>query len=103
MTDTCCEDVWDRHSLHGYRCGKKAKVVVNGKSYCGIHDPSKVKARREKWNQIYNERSEARSRQFATERAYAEIAALTIKYFDQKATFDDLEKAVMEYRKLLEG
>jgi hypothetical protein len=35
-------------SFHGYQCSKNATVERDGKKYCGIHDPVKVKARRAK-------------------------------------------------------
>lgn len=44
---TCCESVrepgtWPRF----HSCGRTAKVEVDGKWYCGIHDPVKRKAKR---------------------------------------------------------
>jgi hypothetical protein len=34
-------------------CRNRAKVEVDGKPYCGIHDPAKVKARRAESNRKY--------------------------------------------------
>ena len=39
MSEVCCGQVWS-----GYRhakCDRKAKFEVNGKWYCGIHNPNK--------------------------------------------------------------
>ena len=35
----CCKEVYGRYSGCLEQCGKKAKVVRDGKPYCGIHDP----------------------------------------------------------------
>lgn len=42
MSNTCCKDVvgptW---SNWPHKCGKTAKFEVDGKFYCGIHNPNK--------------------------------------------------------------
>lgn len=38
----CCHEIIDGWSLCGRKsCGRKGKVCVDGKWYCGIHDPIK--------------------------------------------------------------
>lgn len=55
MSELCCESTripgrWPRYK----DCGRPAKVTVNGKGYCGIHDPvkatQKADAKRAEWN-----------------------------------------------------
>jgi len=41
MEGKCCETVYAPGAWRSHICGKKAKVEVNGKLYCGIHDPIK--------------------------------------------------------------
>jgi hypothetical protein len=35
------------YSLHHKRCSRLGKVFADGNWYCGIHDPARIKARRE--------------------------------------------------------
>ena len=50
----CYESVYDGFST--YPCGRKAKVCVDGKWYCGIHDPARAEARREKSRKRWEEK-----------------------------------------------
>lgn len=40
-------------------CANAAKVFVDGRGYCSIHDPAKVTARRDQWNAKYEAEREA--------------------------------------------
>lgn len=60
----CCKNIrvgsgWQRHSTP---CGRPGKVEVDGKHYCGIHDPVK---RRVKQDQRAAERNAASERRMA--------------------------------------
>ena len=45
-TPRCCADVRDQGTWPSYhKCGNKGKVQVDGKWYCGIHDPAKIAER----------------------------------------------------------
>ena len=45
-----CTDGW-----HYFQCRKKAKVEVEGKHYCGIHNPIRLKELADKWALKYHE------------------------------------------------
>ena len=48
MDAQCSERTWPAHGgFHGVPCRNKAKVERNGISYCGVHDPAKIEAKRE--------------------------------------------------------
>ena len=40
---TCCKRVFHGRSFTGHPCGKPAKIEHDGKTYCGIHDPVRLK------------------------------------------------------------
>jgi len=42
---TCCKRVFHGRSFTGHPCGKPAKIEHDGKTYCGIHDPVRLKER----------------------------------------------------------
>lgn len=44
--EKCQHEVWSEYDFRS--CGKPARVERNGRWYCGIHDPEKIKAREEK-------------------------------------------------------
>ena len=44
MSAQCSGTVWE--GCHGYACGKPAKVEVDGKWFCGIHNPARIETRR---------------------------------------------------------
>lgn len=84
----CCVRVHSKLSYRGKPCGKAAKVVRDGKPYCGMHDPVQVKARREKSYLEWKEREDANSA--ASAKAEAERAER-----DRRAgCFDDLLAAL---------
>jgi hypothetical protein len=68
---TCCAN-----RFNGYRryiCGKTAKAERDGKWYCGIHDPVRLKAIRDKTYARYRAESEAQDK--AWRRQIAEAKA----------------------------
>ena len=40
----CCAKI--HGAYNSYSCGKSGKVQVNGKWYCGVHDPARSEAKR---------------------------------------------------------
>jgi len=60
MEGTCCEMVYSPGAWRSHICGRKAKVEVHGKLYCGIHDPKRLQAiedvktaeRNRKWERV---------------------------------------------------
>lgn len=76
--------------VRGHQCGKAAKVVRDGKPYCGLHDPVAVKERRAKSYAEWKEREAAKSAASAkAEAARAEMAR-------RAGCFDDLLAALEE-------
>jgi hypothetical protein len=53
MSETCCKKISNRDAWHPvyHTCGKPAKVEVDGKHYCGIHDPIKRERREQERQQ----------------------------------------------------
>lgn len=49
-----CEGIVNIDMWHSSRCGNKAKVVVDGKHYCGIHDPIRIQAQDQKRSEKYH-------------------------------------------------
>jgi hypothetical protein len=53
MDNRCSATVSDSQGWHRYQCNNEAKVERDGKSYCRIHDPEYIKAKREKRDLAY--------------------------------------------------
>lgn len=77
----CSGKVW--HDLHYYPCSINATVERDGKWYCGIHDPVKVKEREEKTDAEYRYRREIADEKYR--RVNAE------RHYCSKMTTDYLE------------
>ena len=45
MSAVCCKAVWGDGSYRPHVCGNAAKFEVDGKHYCGIHNPNKAKTK----------------------------------------------------------
>lgn len=96
----CCNGAYNGW---GYtKCRNRAKVVVNGHGFCGIHDPVKVKAKRDArnaaWDAEWKAKQERYTREERVDKAERKVLDLAKAVFEQKATFDDLEIAVRELR-----
>lgn len=60
MSEVCRDTVWQSFGNgHGQSvpCGRTGKVYVDGKWYCGIHDPAAVEKRRKKSAARYAEQT----------------------------------------------
>lgn len=59
----CGESVWTAYS--SYPCPNRAKVVEDGKPYCGVHDPQRRRKReikrQERWKGQAEQRRQARN------------------------------------------
>jgi len=64
-------DSWG--SFHQYQCKNRGSIEVEGKLYCKIHDPARVKAKREESDKLYQEHQEKLNQEWA--RRKAEVAA----------------------------
>jgi hypothetical protein len=47
LDEECCAMVYTGGTFRGHVCGRRAKVVRDGKHYCGTHDPERLKAVRD--------------------------------------------------------
>ena len=54
----CCARI--SGDYNDYACGNRGKVERDGKPYCLIHDPVRIKARREKEHKEYNKQQAER-------------------------------------------
>lgn len=86
----CCEKTWPKGHSGSWPCANPAKVIRDGKPYCGVHDPVKVKARREQKSAEWKE--QAATKDAARAKADADSAER-----DRRAgCFDDLLAALDE-------
>lgn len=64
METYCCARVSSGRGFFSSSCTKKASVERDGQSYCGTHDPVKVKERQEKrnkkWEELYSAENKIR-------------------------------------------
>lgn len=60
----CSAAVYDSLAWRSKLCGKPGKVEHEGKWYCGVHNPARLQAIRDKTEQKYRERSEAACKRF---------------------------------------
>lgn len=51
----CCQKIFEKMGWYNYPCNRTAKVLVDGKPFCGIHDPNKRKEKDEERNRKYKE------------------------------------------------
>ena len=87
------------YSSHsGSPCHNPAKVIRDGKPYCGTHDPEAIKARREERN-IEADAKWAREREAQRRQAVIQNLAygISTRVFDQKA------KEIKEFYETLEN
>ena len=71
----CSVSVSDRNSRASYQypCKNPTKVEIDGKWYCGTHDPVKVQERRDKRNELYNAEYETRTDKFKSDTAIVQV------------------------------
>jgi hypothetical protein len=75
----CCASVYRPHSFRPGRCEKKATVEVDGKPYCGLHDPAKVQARRDANLTAFNAKFDLRQARWRIEREADNMLALLVE------------------------
>lgn len=95
----CAERVHDGYSFHGKPCARRATIHEQGVSWCAIHAPSKIKARREKkharWAAEHAAKeAEQAARQAAHERA--RICADALEGVPHPEKLPELLKAIAE-------
>lgn len=74
----CSVRVYDG-SFRGHMCQKKAKVTVDGKSYCGVHDPEKVAARRAAQDAKWKAENDRWSKNYALQSAAQAMLNLLVE------------------------
>lgn len=86
----CCTRVHSGGYVRGRQCAKAAKIIRDGKPYCGMHDPVAIKARKDKRNEGWEER-------WAANRAARDAIFAANAERDRRAEcFDDLLEALAE-------
>lgn len=84
-----------------HQCTRKGINTEEGHVWCKQHTPSMVKAKSDARYAQWQDEWDERDRQRLATKAKDSIAQVAIDLFDQKATHEDLEHAVMAYRKLI--
>lgn len=74
----CCAKVWSDVRYRELPCGNRAKVIHDDKPYCGIHDPEKKKARRERAHAKWEAEGRLGTAKAAERRAKERIADAVI-------------------------
>lgn len=69
----CCKSIHSQYT--NYPCGNAGKVKVDGKWYCGTHDPEKRKARQEAQKTKWDKESSERHRRWQLESAAPDLLA----------------------------
>lgn len=77
---TCRAGVYREGFRYSEACGKPGKVVRDGVSYCTVHDPERVEARREARFAKYDERASLRKAAEAKAAAWNMIAEAAVRW-----------------------
>ncbi len=68
----------------GSPCQNLAKVVRNGRPYCGIHDPEYSKEKQRKWNEQFDKKwAKERDRQQLRDARWKATEGLTLAELEQ--------------------
>lgn len=70
---SCCETIY--HGMWPSKCSKPAKVIVDGNSYCTIHDPARVSERAAAQRKRWEEEASANAKKHADMREMQRRAA----------------------------
>ena len=73
----CAERVWD--NFHDYACSRSAKNQEDGKWWCTIHTPSRVKAKREAKSAMWKAERDAREAADARVKSAANVLGVTAR------------------------
>lgn len=85
---------------HHYQCNNRGTLEEFGVKWCLTHAPSRVLRKRRERQEKERLANLVRQRRYAAQDARRKITETAIAIFDQKATFDDLEAAVIAWRNL---
>lgn len=97
----CCETIWTPpDQYHGRACAKPVKAERDGKHYCAIHDPERVKAKRLErdlsWASDYNKRAAAAAKDLV----FLDIAHEAVKQFEGDCDWAAVENAVKRWKEM---
>lgn len=73
---TCSNTKWRGFGMSQTRCKNSAKVVRDGKPFCGVHDPQRIQEQRDVRTAIFWEQAERRSAVRRIEAAGPQMLAL---------------------------
>lgn len=97
--ERCAASVYGEGAYHSYQCRNKVKFHERGFGWCGVHRPSKVDVRRAKRDAKFQYDWDLSQMRGVRNERYNQIAKVAIDHFNQKASFEDLEAAVLSYAK----
>lgn len=80
-----------------YVCGNKAKMESEGKYYCGVHDPVRIKARDDKKYKEYTEKWDARN----AKQARADLCVSVLSDFSDSALSSGVVGEMVEVLKTI--
>ena len=94
---TCCKRVFHGRSFTGHPCGKPAKIEHDGKTYCGIHDPVRLKECNDA--KVASERAH-----WARQREQNERAMVIVTENERRlALFDEMLEALRKCQGWMQG
>ena len=82
------------------QCSRNGRFEEDGLHYCKQHLPSEIKQKAEASEVKYNTEWAKKKHGWAIVEAKTNIADFAISYFNQQASFEDIEKAVNNYHRL---
>lgn len=86
MSSVCCKKVWGNHSYTPHACANAAKFEVDGKHYCGIHNPNKAQTKA----QIEAEENrKIQAKKYKLERAAPDLLEAAQRVLSNKRGEDD--------------
>lgn len=94
----CAATLWK--DMHRSSCSRSGSVYENGRWWCKQHSPSAVAKRAADSDARWKKQWAERKAGWAREDAFKKVAETAVALFRQKATMEDLEKAVAEYERL---
>ena len=97
VTKQCRAKVFDQYFPH--QCYQPGAYPDEGYVFCLRHLPSSVKAKRDKKQAEYDFKVAALAAKKNLNELFCQVAQTAIDYYEQKVSFEDIERAVVDWRK----
>lgn len=82
MKERCEARVYRSEDARGARCSKRAKVEVDGKSYCAVHDPARADAKRAARERLNDAKWNVLGANWQVEKAEKELLAWALGHIE---------------------